>query len=94
LVQLLLSNIGNASTALFILSFALAMAMDLARGRQVILERALTCGLSMASAPTGIALMACAFKPDLIQKLEGASLSFAVGGAVLLFISVKYGIGK
>ncbi len=48
----------------------------------------------MASAPTGIALMACAFKPDLIQKLEGASLSFAVGGAVLLFISVKYGIGK
>lgn len=45
--------------------------------------------LSGSALPTGIALLGCAFKPELLPQLDDASLNIAVAGITLLFISIK-----
>lgn len=94
MIDYLLANVGNASSLMFIGAFIACILFDRLSGRAIELERAIVRGVSMASAPTGAAFLVCAFQPTFIQKLEGASLNFALAGAVILFISVKHGFGK
>lgn len=94
MIDYLLANVGNASSVMFIGAFAISLLLDRLRSQAVDLERAIVRGVSLASAPTGAAFLACSFQPSLIQKLEGASLNFALAGAVILFISFKHGLGK
>ncbi|MFG5862750.1 hypothetical protein [Metapseudomonas sp. CR1201] len=94
MVEYLLANVGNASSGMFFIAFFLCLAADKVSGRDIELERAIVRGFSLASAPTGLAFVICAFQPVWIQKLEGASLNFALAGAVILFISIKHGLSK
>ena len=80
----------SAITVVFAILFAgISLFLSPAAGQKKDLEFILNKALAGSSVPTGIALLLCAFSPDLLIKLDGASLNVAVAGITLLFISIK-----
>lgn len=53
------------------------------------LEYLLAKGISASAIPTGLALLVCAFKPDLLQNMSGFNIHIATAGCALLYISIK-----
>jgi hypothetical protein len=80
----------NVITVGFAIIFAtIAIFQKRSNGKKKDLEFYVNRSFAGSALPTGIALLCCAFKPDLLNKLDGASLNVAVAGITLLFISIK-----
>lgn len=94
MIEPLLKNIPAFAAALFLLSFGGTYLRARLRNTHAALEDALVNGVSLSSAPTGIALMLSAFRPEYLTIIGDQTMSFVIGGAVTLYISAKYGIPR
>jgi hypothetical protein len=92
MVEWFITNLTNCSLTLFLLSGLLSFAVDAISRRPLSIEQAVVRGLSMSTAPTGLAFVICAFNPKLVSQIEGGQLSFMLAGCIFIFISVKYGL--
>ncbi len=80
----------NQITVGFAIIFAcIAIFLPPPTGKKKDLEYYVNCSFSGSALPTGVALLCCAFKPELLTKLDGASLNVAVAGITLLYVSSK-----
>lgn len=94
MIELFLAHMPGAAAALFLISFAGTYLRAKLRNTSAALEDALVNGVSMSSAPTGIAFTICAFQPSYLSAIGDQTMSFIIGGSVILYISAKYGIPK
>jgi hypothetical protein len=85
----LLDNLSEITVAFAIISAIASFFIQPVNGGKRDLEFTVNKAFSGAALPTGLALLGCAFKPELLSGLDGASLNVAVAGITLLFISVK-----
>lgn len=60
---------------------------DIKNGNEVRLENLMQKSLGGSAFPTGVVLLICAFKPELIAYLSGLNFHIAMAGLALLFIS-------
>ncbi len=94
MVDWLFANLTPLSVGLFILAATASIVADHLRRQQVSLEACLARGLSLSTAPTGIALTISAFDTSLLAQIEGQALSFSVAGMSLLFIGIKHSLPR
>ena len=83
------SSLNSITIIAGMLSGLMAFFITPAEGQKRSLEFVVNQVLAGAAVPTGVALLICAFKPELLSKLEGANINVAVAGIVLMFISVR-----
>ncbi len=94
MTELFLKNLPGFAAALFLVSFVGTYLHARRRNTSAALEDAIVNGLSLSSAPTGIAFLICAFRPEYLPIIGDQTLSFIIGGAVILHISAKYGMPR
>ena len=89
-----LKHLGEITVG-FALGFAfISLFLNPGNGKKRDLEFVVNKAFSGSALPTGIALLGCAFRPELLSSLDGASLNVAVAGITLLFISIKAVFGS
>ena len=88
-MDFLLKYLTNITLFTAIFAFIIVSCIDITKKNEIVLELLLLKVLAASTIPTGIALLCCAFKPALLQKLVGFELHIAVAGMALLFISIK-----
>ncbi len=74
-----------SGTAVF-LSIWLRNALSRQRSQ---LDDLISRSLAGSAIPTGLILLLCAFKPDLLLSLEGLNMYIAAAGLVLIFVSCR-----
>lgn len=94
MVDWLFSNLTPLSVGLFLMAVSVSITADHLRSNPVSLESCLARGLSLSTAPTGLALTISAFDPSLLTKIEGQAISFGVAGISLLFIGIKHSLPR
>ncbi|WP_123947495.1 hypothetical protein [Flavobacterium reichenbachii] len=89
LITNLLTYLNALTVGCFIIFAIISLFLQVPAGRSRDLEYIINKGLAGSALPTGLALLGCAFKPELLTLLDGVSLNVAVAGITLLFISYK-----
>jgi hypothetical protein len=77
------------SVACAILVFIATLLRSRLRGNPHSLDKLISKLLAGSAIPTGVFLIICAFKTDLMAKLTDLSLYLAAAGLALLYVSVK-----
>ena len=84
-----LQFINEAAVSCAIISFVAISISNFVHGKRPKLEELLASGLAASAIPTGLALLLCAFKPNLLQQMSGFNIHIATAGCALIFISIK-----
>ena len=80
----------NQLTAMFgVITFFILWVRRFVQKKELDLEGLLGATLAASSVPTSFVLLFCAFKPSIIQHLEGVNIHIAVAGLILLFLSYR-----
>lgn len=87
--QTLSLYVTNATILTVIVTFVVTIIVNFIGKKENRLDDLLVRGLSGSAIPTGIVLLFCAFKPSLIESLQGLNVHIAAAGMVLLFVSIK-----
>jgi len=85
----MLQYLNQASVSCAILTFICVVAYQRSKNIKLKLEDVLVRVFAGSAIPTSLALLMCAFKPSLLQKMTGFNIHIATAGLALLFISVK-----
>jgi len=84
-----LSNLEISSVIAGIIGLIVTLYLDVRLGKWSNLEAILRGFLSGSAIPIGIILVVCAFKTELITRLKGNNLHFAIAGFAIIYIALS-----
>lgn len=84
-----IQHIPQVSVSLGIITFLTVLGFNYFAGTKSRLEYLLVRVLAASCVPTAIALICCAFDPQLILEMTGVNIHIACAGLALLYMAVK-----
>lgn len=89
LVEIFISHLDRFVIGAAVTTFVVHYGLSAWKGSSDALNSAFLKCFSGASIPNGLAFLLCAFFPEYIPKIQGATLAFALAGLALIAASAR-----